>query len=69
MVLSPKAYRKLLGLSEGTPSREVSKLLESMMSKSIGDSMVQVEVEVLGTEETQDLSVLVSTKAQEEVTT
>ncbi len=62
-MLSPGDYLKLLGLPGTMPSQEVSKLLESMMLQSIGDSMVNLEVQVLGTVETQDLSVLVSIKA------
>ncbi len=66
MVLLPKVYREQLGLPVSMPPEKVSKFLEDMISKSIGNSMVSVVVEVLGTEETQDLSVQVSTRVPEE---
>ncbi len=68
-MLPDALYRKLLGLPSDMPSVGVSELLKSMMSKSIGTSMVEVVVEVLGTVETQDLLLQVSTKAREEATT
>ena len=66
-MLSPKEYLERQGLPAGISSDEAIKLLGSMMSKSIGTSMVGVVVEVLGTVETQELSVRVSTKVPEEM--
>ncbi len=68
-MLSDKVYRKLLGVSVSMPSSEVSNFLENMMFKSIGASMANQVVQVLGTVETQDLLLQVSTKELEEVTT
>lgn len=68
-MLSDKVYRELLGLPLALPSTEVSSFLKDMMLKSIGNSMANLEVEVLGTVETQALSLQVSIKALEQVTT
>ncbi len=68
MVLSLKDYLGRLGLPESISPLERSKLLEDMMSKSIGDSMVNLVVQVLGTEEMQGLHLQVSIKERVEVT-
>ncbi len=65
MVLSQEEYYKQLGLPSGMPSQEVSKHLRDMMLESIGSSMVNQVVEVLGTVETQGLQLQVSTKVLE----
>jgi len=44
--------RERLGLPEQLSLKEVSKLLIDMISKSLGDSMVNQEVEVFGMDET-----------------
>ena len=61
-MLSPEVYLQLLGVTGLGSSAEVSKRLKDMMLASIGPSMVNQEVEVLGTVETQDLSLQVSIK-------
>ncbi len=66
MPQSDKDYRKQLGLPASISSEKVSELLEGMMSKSIGSSMGVLEVEVLGTVETQGLHLQVRTKVFEE---
>ena len=67
MVLSDKAYRKLRGLSESMPADKLSAHLLNMIVKSLGTYTENLEVEVLGTVETQDLSLQVSIKALEEM--
>ncbi len=68
MVLSPEDYRKLLGITDQGSSKVLSSNLKNMMLASIGSSMVNQEVVVLGTEETQDLSLQVRTKVLKEMT-
>ncbi len=66
MLLSEELYRKRVGLPVSVSSDKVSKHLIDMMSKSLGTSTVEVEVEVLGTVETSDLRLQVSIKAIKE---
>ncbi len=65
MVLSQEDYLKLLGITGLEPGPALQKQLLDMMLRSLGDSMVQQEVELLGTVETQDLLLQVSIKEQE----
>ena len=67
MALSPEAYLKLLGITGLPPGAALRKHLIDMMSKSIGGYMDNLEVVALGTVETQDLQLQVSTKVLEEV--
>jgi len=52
MVLPLVSPRERLGLPEQLSLKEVSKLLIDMISKSLGTSMVNQEVEVFGMDET-----------------
>ena len=66
MLVSDKVYRELRGLPASMQADKLSALLLGMIKKSLGISMANLVVEVLGTAETQDLSLQVSTKALEE---
>ncbi len=65
MVRLRKGYKESLGLPESISSPELSKLLIDMMLKSSGGYTGNQVVEVLGTVETQDLRLQVSTKEAE----
>ncbi len=66
MVLDKLLLRRA-GLPESISFQELSKLLIDMMSQSLGTSMEEVEVEVLGTDETLVPSLRVSIKEVKEI--
>ena len=57
----------MLGITDLPPGAELPKRLIAMMYESTGVSTELLEVVVLGTEETQDLQLQVSTKALQEM--
>lgn len=59
--------REQLGLPESVLLKDMPKHLTNMIKKSIGTSMVNQEVVVLGTVETQDLRLQVSGKVIKEM--
>ncbi len=65
--LSEQEYRLRQGLPATVESVNIPKLLLDMIDNSMGVSSVAVEVEVLGTVETQDLQLQVRPKVTTEV--
>jgi len=66
--LSEQEYRLLLGLQSSVLSADIPNLLLGMIKDSMGVSLVNQEVKVSGTVETQDLQLVVRLKVSEEMT-